>query len=69
LLAGSPTQGRSGDGEHRQVSISPELTAKIRAFIRERGIGDDDLLFEMPPFEVRRSTSTRPSPARNRIGG
>jgi integrase len=40
------------DGEHRQVSVSRELTAKIRAFIRERGIGDDDLLFEMPPFDV-----------------
>ena len=40
------------DEEHRQVPISRELMDKIQAFIAERGIGPDDLLFEMPPFEV-----------------
>ena len=40
------------DGEHRQVPISPELAGKIRAFISERGIGDGDLLFEMPRLDV-----------------
>jgi integrase len=40
------------DGEHRQVSFSGALGEKIQAFIEERGIGGDDLLFEMPPFEV-----------------
>lgn len=37
------------DNEHRQVSISTELDTKLRDFIAERGIGPDDLIFQLPP--------------------
>jgi integrase len=36
------------DNEHRLVSISTELDAKLRDFIAERGIGPDDLIFQLP---------------------
>ncbi|HXL87392.1 MAG TPA: site-specific integrase [Streptosporangiaceae bacterium] len=36
------------DKEHRQVSISKELDTKLRDLIAERGIGPDDLIFQLP---------------------
>jgi integrase len=36
------------DNEHRLVSISTELDTKLRDFIAERGIGPDDLIFQLP---------------------
>jgi integrase len=54
-----PTGGRflvkeyPKDDEHRMVSISAELTAKIRAYITEHGIGADDLIFTKPPQEEK----------------
>jgi integrase len=38
------------DEEHRAVSFSAELMAKIEAFVAERGIGNDDLIFARPPM-------------------
>ena len=36
------------DRERRQIKIAPHLVAKLRAHIIARGLGPDDLLFEMP---------------------
>jgi len=36
------------DKEHRQVSISADLDGKLRDFIARRGIGRDDLIFQLP---------------------
>ena len=36
------------DNEHRRVSLSPELAAKIKTYIAKRELGKDDLLFQMP---------------------
>jgi integrase len=36
------------DNEHRQVSISTELDTKLRKFFADRGIGPDDLIFQLP---------------------
>ena len=36
------------DQEHRQLKLSPQISAKIEAFARDHGIGPDDLLFCMP---------------------
>jgi site-specific recombinase XerD len=52
-----PTGGRflvkeyPKDKEHREVSLSAPLITKIQAFITKRGLGDDDLIFAMPPQE------------------
>jgi hypothetical protein len=49
-----PTGGRflvkeyPKDNEHRAVSISAQLAAKIQAFITSHGIGADDLIFAKP---------------------
>ncbi|HEY5356974.1 MAG TPA: site-specific integrase [Streptosporangiaceae bacterium] len=36
------------DQEHRRLKLSAQIVAKIEADIRERGLGEDDLLFAMP---------------------
>lgn len=49
-----PTGGRflvkpyPKDRDHRQVPLSVPLIAKIKAFIVQHGLGDDDLIFAMP---------------------
>ena len=54
-----PTGGRflvkeyPKDDEHRVVSISSQLTAKIQAFITEHEVGNDDLIFTRPPQPVK----------------
>jgi hypothetical protein len=37
------------DNEHRAVSVSAQLAAKIQAFITGHGIGGNDLIFAKPP--------------------
>ncbi|HEX6527667.1 MAG TPA: site-specific integrase [Streptosporangiaceae bacterium] len=50
-----PTGGRflvkdyPKDREHRVVSVSAQLIVKVQLFIKSRGLGDDDLIFAMPP--------------------
>ena len=50
-----PTGGRflvkeyPKDGEHREVSLSAQLTTKIQGYIAKRGLGDNELIFAMPP--------------------
>ena len=43
------------DKEHRQVPVSRELCRKIQKYININGIGEDDLIFEMPSVEERRA--------------
>jgi integrase len=63
-----PTGGRflvkdyPKDEEHRQVSLSPQLIKKIRAYIEQRGLGDDDLLFEMPAQAEKPTLCVVPDP-------
>jgi integrase len=38
------------DQEHRRLRLSTQIIAKLKAHIREHDIGDDDLLFAMPPL-------------------
>jgi integrase len=47
------------DKEHRQVSISTGLDRKLRDFITQRGIGPNDLIFQLP-----RGASSRRSPVK-----
>jgi integrase len=50
------------DEEHRQVSLSPQLIKKIRAYIEKRGLGDGDLLFEMPAQAEKPTLCVVPDP-------
>lgn len=42
------------DDEHRQVTISESLDAKLWDFIERNGIGPEDLIFAMPPPSDKR---------------
>ncbi len=44
------------DQEHRRLKLSGQIIAKIEAHVEELGLGEDDLLFAMPPTPQR----TRP---------
>jgi integrase len=53
------------DRQHRRVTITPQLAAKLAAYIAGRGLGDDDLLFQQPLREApsRRIPDVLPDPA------
>ena len=53
------------DRQHRRVTITPELTAKLRAHITDRGLTAGDLLFQQPQREAprRRIPDVLPDPA------
>jgi integrase len=63
-----PTGGRflvkeyPKDDEHRQVTLSPRLAEKIGAYIAERALGDDDLLFSMPDRREKEALSAASDP-------
>ncbi|GAA3733637.1 tyrosine-type recombinase/integrase [Salinactinospora qingdaonensis] len=40
------------DGEYRRIKLGRPLVTRIEAFIQSRGIGSEDLLFEMPTQEA-----------------
>jgi Phage integrase family len=53
------------DKEHRQVSISADLDSKLRDFFARRGIGRDDLIFQLPPdVSPSRSLVQEPDPVK-----
>ena len=37
------------DREHRRLKLSGQIVSKIKSFVEAHGIGNDDLLFAMPP--------------------
>jgi integrase len=41
------------DKEYRRFKLSQQLVAKLRAHIDDGGLGDEDLLFSMPPQEAQ----------------
>jgi integrase len=36
------------DGEYRRLKLTSQIAGKLRAYARERGLSDDDLVFAMP---------------------
>ena len=36
------------DGEYRRLKLTSQIASKLRAYARERGLADDDLVFAMP---------------------
>jgi integrase len=66
-----PTGGRflvkdyPKDKEHRVVTVSAALTDKIQAYIAGRGIGDNDLIFAMPPQEKTVRQRAKPEPGKH----
>jgi integrase len=50
------------DGEYRRLKLTSQIVAKLQAYVRERGLSDDDLVFAMP--QRGPALRTLPNPAR-----
>ena len=48
------------DKEYRRFKLSAQITAKLQAHVVERGLGRDDLLFQMPEEEGPREPGAAP---------
>ena len=52
------------DGECRRLKLTSQMTGKLRAYARERGLSDGDLVFAMP----ERGTVLKMLPSPDRLG-
>ena len=54
------------DKEYRRFKLSAQITAKLKAHVAERGLGWDDLLFQMPAEDRPRIRVPRLTPTPTR---
>jgi hypothetical protein len=52
-------KGYPKDGEYRRLKLSVQITAKLKAYVEERGLGRDDLIFQAPGLEEPRIRKLR----------